>query len=74
MHFLLKSLPLLQSGTEQSPVITINVTRLYVCLNLNSVCVCTLCVYLCTYTEGNIYTVYKTFMSLKLDSCGFKEN
>lgn len=24
-----------------------------------TVCVCTLYVYLCTYTEGNIYTVYK---------------
>lgn len=73
MHFLLKSLSPLQSGTEQSPVITINLTRLYVCLNLNGVCVCTLCVPLYIYRRQYIYSIYN-IMSLKLDSCGFKQN
>lgn len=58
MHFLLKSLSPLQSGTEQSPVIIINVTRMCVRLNLNSVCVYVL--YACTYVhiQKAIYIQY----------------
>ncbi len=58
MHFLLKSLSPLQSGTEQSPVITINVTRLCVSLNLS-------CVYV-----SETKSIIKTAVKVAVDVIG----